>query len=83
MDETCVGYQGLVDILSFSGESLESLSLRKCGLENLPNLIIWGNAKMIKHLDLADNFLKNIPEVVFQALENLETLVLSGNRFGH
>ena len=79
LDGTGLGYQGLVDVLSFSGENLEILSVRNCELEKLPNLPVWGNACGLRNIDFSENSLKNVPEIVFQALTNLETLNLNGN----
>ena len=80
LDGTCLGYQGLVDVLSFSGENLVILSVKNCELKKLPDLPVWGNACGLRKLDFQKNMLKNVPEIVFQALLNLEILDLTGNK---
>jgi len=79
LDRTDVGVQGLVDVLSFSGENLKILSVKNCELEELPNSPVWGNAYGLKNVIFEGNYLKNVPEIVFQALTNLEILALNGN----
>ena len=72
-------YQGLVNILSFSTRNLERLSLRNCGLQEVPNSTIWENCSELKSVDFGDNSIHKIPDVVFQGLKKLETLILDKN----